>query len=132
MLAEFATAAPPLKDELFLGQAALASPHCDPRRFDWRSPPAMAEERAALAWKLTSYSAYSEQVGMLIATRLLNELEEPSAKFALASAVSDEARHSETFYRYARRIGGEVAAPPPTGIGTFIAASSMKWTHRYV
>lgn len=115
MLAHY-KAEPLLKEELFLRQLALSQQRCDPRSFAWNSRPALSEERTALAWQLASYSAYSEQVGMLIAARLLGEVEDTNTKFALASAVSDEARHSETFRRYATVVGGDLAATVPAQI----------------
>lgn len=74
-----------------------------------RLPSPRDEAHRHVAWQLASQGVYAEQVGLLVAATLLQETEDLTARFALATAVSDEAKHSEAFLRYARAAGGEAA-----------------------
>jgi hypothetical protein len=60
------------------------------------------------AWQVSSVGALNEQTGMVIAAQLLTEFDDPAARYALATAVSDEARHSEAFALYATRLEGSL------------------------
>lgn len=60
------------------------------------------------AWRLACNSTYNEDVGMQTAARLLLLTEDRGVRLALAAQVSDEARHSEVFARYARSVAGDV------------------------
>lgn len=71
-------------------------------------PPPSSERHREVGWQLASQGVYAEQVGLLVAATLLQETDDLTARFALATAVSDEAKHSEAFMRYARAAGGEV------------------------
>ena len=67
------------------------------------------DDRQEKAWIVASQSVYAEQAGLLTAARLLNETDDVAIRLCLATAVSDEAKHSEVFARYALALGHEVA-----------------------
>ncbi|HEX6288849.1 MAG TPA: hypothetical protein VFZ66_06635 [Herpetosiphonaceae bacterium] len=84
--------------------------HWNPKTdIDFERPTTISAERQELAWHLASQSVYAEQVGMMQAARLLNEVDDIAIRYCLATAVSDEAKHSEVFTRYAMIRGGVVA-----------------------
>jgi hypothetical protein len=64
------------------------------------------ERRARLAWRLSSRAYYAEQAGLVAAASLAAQTNDAALRFSLATATSDEARHADAFYQYARRIGG--------------------------
>jgi hypothetical protein len=64
-------------------------------------------KRSELAWKLASRGYYAEQAGLVAAATLAVQTEDTALRFSLATAVSDEARHADAFYRYASVVGGE-------------------------
>ncbi len=78
---------------------------------DWGRPSAMSVDRQHLAWEIASQSVYAEQAGLLFASKLLQATDDLPTRLGLATAVSDEAKHSEVFARYALRAGESVAAP---------------------
>ncbi|MGW7531794.1 ferritin-like domain-containing protein [Amycolatopsis sp. NPDC054798] len=65
------------------------------------------ERLAEQAWKVSSRGYYAEQAGLIAAATLATQTEDAALRFSLATAVSDEARHADAFYQYARKIGGE-------------------------
>lgn len=79
------------------------------REVNWNNIGGMPLEKSDGAWQLASQSSYAEQVGMIIAARLLCNADDYSVRLYLASAVQDEARHIEVFSRYALRMRGYVA-----------------------
>jgi hypothetical protein len=89
------------------------------RRADWRPETDLDWERRSplspdmqrIAWTVASQASYAEQLGLLASARLLGQTEDVPARLCLATAVSDEARHSEAFARYALRRGGTVLPP---------------------
>jgi len=89
-------------------QARVASSWNPARDFNWTSRPSLSPHGEELVWFLASAHSYAEQTGLVIASRLLAETEDLSARLALATAVSDEAKHSEAFARYAIYVGGSV------------------------
>ena len=78
---------------------------------DWDSSDWQSSEQADYAWRLASQSSYAEQLGMIIAARLLCDATDYTVRLYLASAVQDEARHIEVFSRYALKLRGYVAPP---------------------
>lgn len=74
--------------------------------YDKLSP--LSLERQELAWRVASQGVYTEQVGMMVAAKLLNEVDDLAIRYCLATAVSDEAKHSEVFARYALIRGGNI------------------------
>lgn len=62
---------------------------------------------AEQAWKISSRAYYAEQAGLVAAATLAAQTEDAALRFSLATAASDEARHADAFYQYARVIGGE-------------------------
>ncbi len=69
----------------------------------------VSQDRQELAWRIASQSVYTEEVGMMAAARLLTEVDDLPIRYCLAVAVSDEAKHSEVFARYALVRGGTIA-----------------------
>lgn len=65
------------------------------------------EARAELAWRTASRGYYAEQAGLIAAATLAAQTEDAPLRFSLATATSDEARHADAFYQYARMVGGE-------------------------
>nr|AYM53915.1 hypothetical protein [Corallococcus coralloides] len=79
--------------------------------FDWERPSPLSPDMQRIAWTVASQASYAEQLGLLASARLLGQTDDGPARLCLATAVSDEARHSETFARYALRRGGKVLPP---------------------
>jgi hypothetical protein len=77
----------------------------------WRSPSTLSDKRAELAWRLAAHSMYAEQAGLLVSAALVEECPYLPTRLALATAVSDEARHVEAFTRYAQERGGFTSEP---------------------
>jgi hypothetical protein len=61
------------------------------------------------AWRLASTSYYAEQAGLVAAAELVVGTEDLAVRMSLATAVDDEARHSDAFLAYAVARGGELA-----------------------
>lgn len=78
---------------------------------DWTQRSSMSLDRQRLAWEIASQSVYAEQAGLLFASKLLQATNDLPTRFGLATAVSDEAKHTEVFARYALRSGQSVAPP---------------------
>ncbi len=78
---------------------------------NWSTSSKLAPHLTQPAWLITSYSAYSEQVGLVVASSLVSDLDDPVAKLLFATAVADEARHTDIFTRYARWLGDSVSPP---------------------
>lgn len=64
-------------------------------------------DKAALAWRTASRGYYAEQAGLVAAATLAAQTDDVALRFSLATATSDEARHADAFYQYARMVGGE-------------------------
>lgn len=79
---------------------------------DWTKGTSLPEAQQEYAWHQASRHVYAEQTGLAIAAKLLEETEDVAIRLSLATAVSDEAKHSEVFARYAIMVGGSV--DPPT------------------
>jgi hypothetical protein len=107
----FAPTSQDLKRSAFrIYEKARRVAHWNPRTdIDFERPTTISAERQELAWHLASQSVYAEQVGMMQAARLLTEVDDIAIRYCLATAVSDEAKHSEVFARYAMIRGGVVA-----------------------
>ena len=67
-------------------------------------------ERLELAWAVASQGYYAEQAGLIAAAELAAATEDLPYRLCLATAVADEARHSDAFLAYAVARGGEPAA----------------------
>lgn len=65
-------------------------------------------KRSELAWRIASRGYYAEQAGLLAAATLAASTEDAILRFSLATATSDEARHADAFYAYARTVGGDI------------------------
>jgi hypothetical protein len=77
----------------------------------WGAASTLSEVRAESAWNLAAHSMYAEQTGLLVSAMLVEECPFLPVRLALATAVSDEARHVEVFARYAQERGGLIAEP---------------------
>jgi hypothetical protein len=64
-------------------------------------------DKAAVAWRTASRGYYAEQAGLVAAATLVAQTDDAALRFSLATATSDEARHADAFYQYARMVGGE-------------------------
>lgn len=78
---------------------------------DWSQQSLLSTSRQELGWQIASQSVYAEQAGLLYATRLLQATDDLPTRLALATAVSDEAKHAEVFARYALLMGDSVEPP---------------------
>lgn len=65
------------------------------------------KNKAAVAWRFASRGYYAEQAGLVAAATLAAQTDDAALRFSLATATSDEARHADAFYQYARTVGGE-------------------------
>ncbi|UFJ43000.1 hypothetical protein LOK74_11120 [Brevibacillus humidisoli] len=71
----------------------------------------MSKDQEELAWKMASQSVSTEEIGLLISARLLQEAEDAPTRLCLATAVSDEAKHCEVFARFSISCGGFIEKP---------------------
>jgi hypothetical protein len=76
---------------------------------DWKSLRSTDPRKLELSWQIACQGVYAEQAGLITAAELLAETEDLMARWCLATAVSDEAKHSEVFARYAMQVGGQIA-----------------------
>lgn len=67
------------------------------------------EQGVERAWRLASTSYYAEQAGLVAAAELVVGTEDLAVRMSLATAVDDEARHSDAFLAYAVARGGDLA-----------------------
>ena len=67
------------------------------------------DEQVRQAWILASVGYYAEQAGLVAAAELAAETEDYAFRMGLATAVADEARHSDALMTYALHRGGELA-----------------------
>lgn len=79
--------------------------------FNWSAKSALPDDLAETAWKIASEASYMESIGMIAAARLLSHSDDNVATMCLATAVNDEAKHSETFAKYAQLRGGSIRPP---------------------
>ena len=82
---------------------------------DWRRIGETSKDKLELSWRIACQGVYAEQAGLITAAELLVDTEDLPARYCLATAVADEAKHSEVFARYAMAVGGEVA-PAKEGV----------------
>jgi hypothetical protein len=75
----------------------------------WEQPSRISRPLQDTAWNIASQGVYAEQAGLITAARLLLDVDDVAIRFCLATAVSDEAKHSEVFARYALRRGAAIA-----------------------
>lgn len=80
-----------------------------PVELDWSNVGSLDEKAQETAWILASQSVGTEQVGLLVAAKMLAEVDDYDARAILALQVSDEAKHSDVFEQYAARVGGQPA-----------------------
>ena len=80
-----------------------------PADLDWNAVGDLGKTRTEVAWILASQSIGTEQVGLLVAAKMLAEVDDYDARAILALQVADEAKHSDLFERYVRAVGGEPA-----------------------
>jgi hypothetical protein len=95
--------------------ARRTSPWDPVKDVDWDRPSTLSDSLKTLAISLAANGTYTEEIGLLTATRLATELDDAPVRMSLARQISDEAKHSETFARYHHRFSQEVEVPPPPG-----------------
>lgn len=101
-------------ERLKLYEHARRNSSWDPvKDIDWDRPSTLEDSLKTLAISFAGAGTYSEEVGLLTATRLASELEDAPVRMSLARQISDEAKHSEAFARYYHRFGTEPEIPPP-------------------
>jgi hypothetical protein len=82
---------------------------------------------------MTSSSVYAEQTGMAVAASLLADVDDLGARFCLATAVSDEAKHTEVFLRAATILGGGVLPVKTNAEQAYRQLASLDdWMDRFV
>jgi hypothetical protein len=102
------------EERLQLYEHARRNSPWDPvKDIDWNRPSTLSDSLKALAISFAASGTYSEEVGLLTATRLATELDDAPARLSLARQISDEAKHSETFARYHHKFSPEADIPPP-------------------
>ncbi|GAB2596707.1 hypothetical protein GCM10027168_31840 [Streptomyces capparidis] len=69
----------------------------------------LTEDAQERAWLLASTGYYAEQAGLVAAAELAAQTEDVALRMGLATAVADEARHSDAFLAYAVARGGRIA-----------------------
>jgi hypothetical protein len=106
---------PATDDAMSLYRRARQEEAWQPRDvINWSAPATLTGTRLMYAWHLASRHVYSEQTGLIVASTLLAETEDAPVRLALATAVSDEAKHTEVFARCAHHLGGEIEPPNQT------------------
>lgn len=73
----------------------------------------LSDDRVELAWLVASQGYYAEQAGLVAAAELAAQTDDFAFRLGLATAVADEARHSDAFLAYAVARGGQPAACQP-------------------
>lgn len=81
------------------------------RKLDWSRPSVLSEQRQTLACWIASQASHAEQIGLMTAAILLLEAEDPVTRLTMATAVQDEAVHTQVFAAYAKLRGGQVEPP---------------------
>lgn len=79
---------------------------------DWESPSRLSDDRKELAVQLACTGTFTEEIGLVVCARLVERTEDLPARYALALQMTDEAKHSEVFTRYAHRVYGTPPEPP--------------------
>lgn len=82
------------------------------RDIDWNKTSQLTDEKKELACQLANTGTYTEEIGLLVCSRLLMQIDDLPGRYALALQIADEAKHSEAFTRYAHRTSGSL--PPPS------------------
>jgi len=90
---------------------------------DWDRPSTLDDDKRELAANLACTGTYTEELGLVTCARLLTELDDLPARYALALQITDEAKHSEAFTRYAHRMNG---TPPPVPEGVLKICSDLE------
>jgi len=81
---------------------------------DWSRPSSLDSRARDLAETLANSGTYTEELGLLIAGKLMVQVDDLPVRYCLAMQIADEAKHSEAFTRYVHRTR---AAPPPVPAG---------------
>jgi hypothetical protein len=103
-------------DRLKLYEAARARSVWRPDSdIDWGMESTLSDDMQALGYELACTGTYTEELGLLTCSRLVTELDDLPGRYALALQMTDEAKHSEVFTRYAHRAYSE-PPPPPEGV----------------
>jgi hypothetical protein len=91
-------------------------------------------------WSLASRHVHVEQTGMLVFGLLMQEAPDADVRLAMATIISDEAKHAEAFARYAVLLGGSIGGPPddvedlcgllrsiPDPFARFLTVAMLEW-----
>jgi hypothetical protein len=91
-------------------------------------------------WSLASRHVYVEQTGMSVFGMLIQEAPDAAVRLAMATVISDEAKHAEAFARYAVLVGGSIGEPPesvddlcdvlrsiPDPFARFLTVAMLEW-----
>jgi hypothetical protein len=78
----------------------------------WVDDSLIPEKHREISLLLASTGSYTEEIGLLMCAKLLLAFGDCATRFALATQVSDEAKHSEAFSIYALRYGGGYVTMP--------------------
>lgn len=88
---------------------------CPTTDIDWGLVGDFDEETRGICTALALQGSYTEEVGLLVAARLIEMVEDLPMRYCLGVQAADEAKHSEVFARYidqwSPRIAGN-AVPP--------------------
>ncbi|KPV45631.1 hypothetical protein [Alicyclobacillus ferrooxydans] len=103
-----------LDDRLHIYEKARKAYDWNPKHdISWNDSWGFKDSELEFAWNLASQSVSAEEVGMLVAAKLLTEADDAPSRLCLATAVSDEAKHCEVFSRFALLCGGNIKPPDP-------------------
>ena len=91
-------------------------------------------------WQLASRHVYVEQTGMSVFGMMIQEAPDAAVRLAMATTISDEAKHAEAFARYAMLVGGSIGEPPepvedlctelrsiPDPFARFLTVAILEW-----
>jgi hypothetical protein len=91
-------------------------------------------------WTLATRHVYVEQTGMSVFGMMIQEAPDAAVRLAMATTISDEAKHAEAFARYAVLVGGSIGEPPesvedlctvlrsiPDPFARFVTVTVLEW-----
>jgi len=82
---------------------------------DWNLQAKFNDKKRALSTELALQGSYTEEVGLLVAARLIEMVDDLPTRYCLGVQAADEAKHSEVFARYSDKWAGRIdnAITPP-------------------
>jgi ribonucleotide reductase beta subunit family protein with ferritin-like domain len=94
-------------------RARRDSPWNPVKDINWDRASTLPDHLKAVAISCAGAGTYTEEVGLLTASRLVLELDDAPVRLCLAKQILDEAKHSEAFARYYHKFALEAELPPP-------------------